>query len=401
MRGMNPRLLGVVAVLFLLLDPVSASIPSVRWLGPSTFLSDSVRRHVVSSTEDYVLQWTVKSRDTAGRPLRARVEQTPEDTVSTADFSYSWDFDVGLPTVEGTSRCPSRLVVAYGSVNGPVRSDTSWFTWNAADRSLIRRDSWGYRNCPWSDSMVLDRESRLVAKVSCRLVLVDGRDSVLGWTRMRRGYANSDNPLPRWVTSATFLDSVPQEKDSVAVQGDGAAPTHARLFSWDYFPPPRDTTAFLGWDSLRWDSSGRILSSTRWYDPGDGRTPTRFESTEYTWVDSRLEVMIQSSWDGDTETRRRTSTYLYSWDATSTPHRTPRPAPLRRTADGRVSLAFASSAPARVEWITPDGRRTVLHDGPVPRSPLELATPRGLGFLRVRQEGQVRVHSLPSWSPSR
>lgn len=400
MGGMNPRFFGLVTFALLLVAPTSGSVPSVEWLeGPSPFLSDSVRRHVVSSTEQYVVQWTVGSRDVAGRPLRARMEQRDAASVYTADYSYSWDFDVGLPTVEGTLRCPSRLVVAYGSVNGPVRSDTSWFTWNAADRSLIRRDSWGYRNCPWSDSMALDSLGRLVARNSCGIRIANGSDSLAIWTRTRRGFADPQAVLPRWIVTES-VDSLVREKDSVAVQGpDVQRPTHALLFGW-YHRTPSDTLSTIGVDSLRWDPSGNLLSATRWSTSPIGTLSSRIKSTEYTWENDRMQTKTQVSWDGSGESRSRISTYLYSWDATSTPHRTPRSAPLRRTADGRVSLALASFAPARVEWITPDGRRTVLHDGPVPRRQLELATPRGMGFLRVRQGGQVRVHSLPSWSPS-
>lgn len=395
MGGMNPRIVAWIGAVSMLSTPVGASVSSVEWLeGPSAILSDSVRRHVVSSTEDHLLQWTVGSRDAAGRPLQAHMAVHNGASSYTADHSYSWSFDVGLPTVVGTRRCPSRLVVAYRDSTGPVRTDTSWFSWNPTDRAMIRRDSWAWWKCPWTDSMVLDLEGRFVAKASCDLMIANGKDSLAKWTRMRRGYASTQAHLPQWVTTE-YADSLPRDKDSVAVQGPAERPTHALLFNWYNFPT--HTMVSTGTDSLLWDPSGKILSTTRWNTPPAGGVSTRIKSTEYTWNNEQLQTQTQVSWNGPAESRRRVSTYLYSWDATSSQHRAPRPPALRRTAAGRVSLTLPASGPARVEWVRPDGRRALLHSGPVPQGALELATPRGMGFLRVQQAGQVRVHSLPRW----
>jgi hypothetical protein len=248
---MNPRIVVWIGAVSVLSTPVAASVSSVEWLeGPSAILSDSVQLHVVSSTEDHLLQWSVGSRDAAGRPLQAHMAVHDGVSSYTADHTYSWSFDVGLPTVEGTLRCPSRLVVAYRDSTGPVRSDTSWFTWNPADRSVIRRDSRAWRNCAWTDSMVLDLEGRLVAKASCGLMIANGTDSLARWIRMRRGYASTQAHLPQWVTTE-YADSLPREKDSVAVQGPAERPTHALLFNW--YNSPTNTMLFTGTDSLRWN----------------------------------------------------------------------------------------------------------------------------------------------------
>jgi hypothetical protein len=393
---MNPRLVGLFALSFLLSAPASASVSSVEWLDlPDPFQADTVQRHVVSATEvNYFQLWTIPSRDSVGRPLHARLETRIGAFSLTADYSYSWAFDLELATGRGRRPCPSRLVVAYGDTSGPVRSDTSWFDWNLSTRSLIERHSSAFRKCSWADSSVLDPQGRTIEQTSCRLQIANGTDSIATWTRVRRGFANDQALHPRWLT-ILFADSLPREKDSVSVQGPDDHPTHAILVSLRY-STPTDGIISTGTDSLLWNPSGELRSLTRWSSPGTGSALRREKATEFTWEQGRVKTKTQISWDLNDEAWSSVSTYLYSLDLSSSTPRSPRAVALRRIADGRVSLTLPTSGPASVEWIAPDGRRVQLHDGPASRGSLDLAVPRGIGFLRVRQGGQTRTHTLPS-----
>jgi len=393
---MNPRLVGLVlAVQSLWPTSASASLFD-DWISvPYPYHRDTVDVTILSSTAYRTMHWTVDQRDEQGRPLhatRVRFDFLSESYPRVVDeFSWTWTFDRPGSYLIASSRWPARIEIDTRDSTGLLESQATAIEWLAASRSIVMRSNFLVAPCPWSDSIVYDERDRRIQQVSCRLRVVNDDSSIVRRTRTWF-YESTLDTAPRWITEHPDDSTLPS--DSVHIEGPVTRPILARIVRRDP-AKPADTLPRI--DSLRWDDQGHLLSRTFWNPSASAPSSLRKHwSEEYTWQGADLLSAVSFFWSGDTARDRYEVNYSYPASGTSVSPRSPRTTALRRTAGGRVSLTLPTSGPARVEWIAPDGRRVLLHDGPAPQGTLDLPVPRGVGFLRVRQGGQTRTHALPS-----
>jgi hypothetical protein len=393
---MNPRIVALITVALLLAPTVPASLFDDWIPEPNPYHRDTVYTTTLTSGSYRTSLWTVDKRNAQGRPLHAtrtwNKYHSQGFVSSTDELSWTWTFDLPGSPLIGSPFWPSRVdITSRDSAGTLFETQFRAVEWLADSRSIVSRSNFIVPGCPWSDSLVYDTQNRQIQQVTCRLRVVSGDSSIERRTRTWFYESPSDSD-PRWISEHS--DDPTLASDSAFIVGPVARPILARIFRHDP-RRPLDTLPVI--DSVRWNENGHILSRARWTQQPDTSHPTMYWSAEYAWDNRDLLSVIERFWVGDSAMDQFWESYSYSEQSTSTQRRAPRPSVLRRTAAGRVSLTLPASGPARVEWVGPDGRRALLHNGPVPQGALELATPRGMGFLRVQQAGQVRVHSLPWW----
>lgn len=357
----------------------------------------------------YESTWQVGSRDSKGRPQTASYIQYPNPSPDSAleyTFDYSWDQPVEIPfRFWGMQYLPSCL----GCRVWPSRVRTHltarevtfvWdevSTWNPSSRSLtvdwvgVGSTSFEDGPCPWRDSLVFDASHRPVLQVLC---LDSKRNSpgVALRTWMRLGYDNPTDTRPRW--SSEGSDDTSEWIDSVRYEGPAETPT--RLVRTSRKAGASMDLATTRVDSLIWSRNGHLQS--RIYG-GDGATSRVIEN--YTWVSGRLRTVVSGIYPS--ANLLNPTTVLNSWSfgyglqGTAVPRPAVRIHGLRHSANGRIEVPRRGMNPVQVEWTALDSRRQDLAVVPEGEGTISVVAPRGVGILRVTQDGRTKVHPIANF----
>lgn len=369
------------------------------WLpDPDAFVGhDSVTAVIVYNKDTSFQKYSVEERDSKGRPLFSRLEFVPrsgDTTVST--YEFVWDFDLGWSPVVGAAGCPARMfeTIVYGPTC--TKGYTRDYTRSADLRSIKATSTGQSRLCRWTDSLSYDALGRMVEHRTCeqayRSTSASEKVDTVGRVQIRRmGYEKDVDRHPRWIVLEDE-DTAFYTWDSVHVIGPVDRPEGADLFDGG-----RGYTYMIGRDSVVRDGQGQVLSRKRSYHTASDPTEHPLDLWEYDWKDGDLVRKRRFGWcRGDTVCSRSLADYSYGSLATSGIRKPAiAGAAVRRSGDGRLAMTFSDTrSAARIEWISFDGGRVVLHDGPVSDA-LRLAAPCGPALLRIRQGGRISTLGLP------
>lgn len=120
-----------------------------------------------------------------------------------------------------------------------------------------------------------------------------------------------------------------------------------------------------------------------------------------TWVGDKLITKTTGFYHGpDLATPSASLTtisYGYGTKGTSVDRPAARAHELRRSANGRIVIPRHGTSPIQVEWTALDGRRQNLAVAPEADGTISVATPRGVGILRVTQDSRTKVHPIANF----
>ena len=379
------------------------------------YLEDSVRSSTnITGPEGGVLveNWVVQSRDAKGRPLVTRKEISnaakPELGSSFDTRTFTWALPVELPIqyqgrdfliaayFQGCTSFPSQVLLEEGR----SLDSTSYFmefrtAWNPTDRSLTVSLWYNGSNTmtgpsPWRDSLVFDAQNRAILEVVAGWDSVDGAEVRRNTTRILH-FENPTDTRPRWTSEHS--EDTSEVLDSVYYFGPVNRPTHAtRVRRKDGKPdaPPEILTG-----SLEWDAEGHLVSHH--YILGTSLDSSTRVSETTTWESGKLTRWQWTFANADTVGTLVEAAFTYGSAGTAIRSRSARPFGLSRTSRGLVVIPRNSTAPALVEWVGFDGRRQSLRIVATSESSLAVAPPRGLGVLRVTQDGRTKIHPVANF----
>ena len=377
------------------------------------YLEDTVFGDGSSETlPRYEFEWTVGARDGKGRPLMASYTEYPSrypDSTLRYAMDYTWGQPVDLPFRNwGMEYLPSCL----GCTAWPSRIRTHltrqedtfvWdhiLTWNPSTRSMVLTlagvgsTQFAEGPCPWRDSVVFDASGRPTLQVRC----LESRKTVIATalrTSMRLHYDKDTDTRPRWTSEAS--EDTSQTIDSAFYEGPAATPT--RMFLTHRKAGPSNSAITTRIDSLLWDRDGILQARII----GSGATPAGKSRLveNYTWVAGRLRTAITGIYPASTlwtpTIVLNSWSYGYGSRNTSVDRRTTRPHELRRSTNGRIVVPHRGTGPVHVEWSGFDGRRQNLAVVPEGDGTISVAAPRGVGILRVTQDGRTKAHPIANF----
>lgn len=409
----SPTPLLVACVLASFAQSHAATIDDLMGYLQAPYLEDTVFGDGYSETlPRYEFEWTVGARDGKGRPLMAYYTEFPHPSPDSAlhyAIDYTWDQPVDLPfrnwgmeylpNCLGCTEWPSRIRTHLTLHSGTFVWDNI-LTWNASTRSMVLKLA-GVGSteitegpCPWRDSLVFDAAFRPTLQVRC--LESKKTDPAFALRKsMRLHYDNGTDTRPRW-TSETSEDTS-QTIDSAFYEGPAATPTRMLLSQRKAGPSNSASTTRI--DSLLWDRDGILQARII----GSGATPAGKSRLveNYTWVADRLRTATTGIYPASTlwtpTIVLNSWSYGYGTSNTSVDRRTPRAHELRRTANGRIVISRGGSSPVHVEWSGLDGRRQNLAVIPEGESAISVAVPRGVGILRVTEDGRTKVHPIAAF----
>lgn len=373
------------------------------------YLEDSFHRETsYGGSISSLGRWTVLLRDEAGRPLVAREDwinpAKPNVVVTSETYEFSWELPVELPLgsahlgllidAKGCTSWPSHVRTTEKRGDSTVSVVDFEVSWNAGARSLITRRTRqgsteaGAPPCPWRDSIVLDGSNRPTVQVTC---MEDVRTLPAGaqrWTRIRH-YDFPSDTRPRWTTEHST--DTARYVDSVTYFGPVETPTHKTTIVRKSGTP--ETILSRRTDSLFWNSQRQVIS--RIYHVGVDSARAGYL---YQWIEGRLFQVAIGSFDFDSMVSvSDVDAFTYPTTGTAINPRSARPLWLPRTSRGLVVIPRNSTAPALVEWVNFDGRRQNLAVAPEGDGTISVAAPRGVGILRVTEDGRTKVHPIANF----
>lgn len=370
------------------------------------YLEDSFHRETsYGGSISSLGRWTVLLRDEAGRPLVAREDwihpAKPNVVVTSETYEFSWDLPVELPLgsahlgllidAKGCTSWPSHVRTTNRRGDSTVSVVDFEVSWNAGARSLITRrmrqgsTEVGAPPCPWRDSILFDGSNRPTVQVTCMEDLRILPASAQQWTRIRH-YDSPSDTRPRWTTEHST--DTARYVDSVTYFGPVETPTHKTTIVRKSGTP--ETILSRRTDSLFWNSQRQVIS--RFYHVGVDSVRAGYL---YRWNEGRLLQVAIGSFDLDIMVSvSDVDAFTYPTTGTAINPRSAHPLWLPRTSRGLVLIPRNSTAPARVEWVSLEGRRQPLRIVATSESTMTVATPRGFGMLRVTQGMVVRTYSI-------
>lgn len=363
----------------------------------------------------YDFEWTVLERDVNGRPVLATDAQRDPSGRNPTQYlfyiNYSWgigssvfggfpervpfrNWGVGyLPLCPGCTFWPQHVKFGLEEDSRGVGYHTEGNTWDSTARSVF--SSREYRgSCP-NDSIVFDALLRPILQAKCTLLFefTDQQTPLL--TSMHLHYDNSTDWRPRWTSEQS--EDTSEWIDSVHYVGPTSTPTHMRISHRKGGNANTEVTTRT--DSLSWDEAGRLLS--RLYDVESTSSSADRKMDRYIWVSGRLKSATSGIYRGSdlsTPISILTSyTFEYGTRPSSVEPRTARTNELRRSANGRIVVPRRDTSPVQVEWTALDGRRENLAIVPEGEGAISVAAPRGVGILRVTQDGHTKVHPIANF----
>lgn len=337
-------------------------------------------------TTPRIFTLTVDERDANSRPQSASFVVNSQGDVQRITIDYQWGFDLDFSTAPIVSRCPSRFVI-NNSGHPYTKSDTNWYEWNPATRTLLHRSNNGMLmepDCPWSDSIVLDSRNRVVFQAACGEVY-DAYPEILTHRQfVRYWYEDSSNRHPR-SASARIPDL--DWFDTLAVVGPIERPYAMNRFR----TTPTESSRSV--DSLEWNSGSQL---TR-------RTTRKGNLTSVYTNEFNGERLLRHSaryWQGDSLVDSLLKLYSYTLAGTGVSRHSAYLRPARFVSiNGLLHLRIDLSAQGhvRVERISLDGKRlAILADKNLPagRSLLPIFAKAG-ELVRLRFDGTIQTLVVP------
>lgn len=380
----------------------------------SPYLDDTVYGIGHSETlPRYEFRWMVGSRDAQGRPLVASYTEYPNlapDSALEYILDYTWGQPVDipfrtwateyLPNCLGCTVWPSRMRTRF-TRKGAVFDWDNLMAWDPYSRSMVvSRVGVGSTRfqegpCPWSDSLVFDKSDRPVLQVRCRDSRTTDPARALR-TSMRLHYDNATDTRPRSTSEESEDTSV--AIDSARYEGPAATPTRLFLYHREAGASglPAAATRI---DSLVWDHDGNLQARII----GTDATPAgkSLLAENYNWVSGRLESATTGIYPPSNPWLA--SIVLNSWSfgyrvqLISVRRRAIESPTLRRSSNGRFVIPCRNTRQVQVEWTGVDGRRQDLTVAPEGDQAVSVRTPRGVGILRVTQDGRTTVHPVANF----